>query len=192
MERVDTAISLRELVSRAAHDVVARDELVRRVRDLALRYARVRLGRFGSEDLAQDVAQEVCMAVVAAVPTYEERGLPFEAFVYRIASHKLADVQRAEMRGPTPVADLPDRVDEAPTPEEAAVVRDDAALALSLLQRLPEAQREILILRVAVGMSTEETADAIGMSPGAVRVAQHRALARLRTMLVQLEAGEVA
>ncbi|HET6666451.1 MAG TPA: sigma-70 family RNA polymerase sigma factor [Intrasporangium sp.] len=192
MERVDTAISLRELVSRAAHDVVARDELVRRVRDLALRYARVRLGRFGAEDLAQDVAQEVCMAVVAAVPTYEERGLPFEAFVYRIASHKLADVQRAEMRGPTPVADLPDRVDEAPTPEEAAVVSDDAALALSLLQRLPEAQREILILRVAVGMSTEETAAAIGMSPGAVRVAQHRALARLRDMLGHLEAGEVA
>jgi len=192
MEGVDTAISLRELVSRAAHDEVARDQLVRRVRDLALRYARVRLGRFGAEDLAQDVAQEVCMAVVAAVPTYEERGLPFEAFVYRIASHKLADVQRAEMRGPTPVAELPDGVDDAPTPEEAAVVRDDAALALSLLQRLPEAQREILILRVAVGMSTEETALAIGMSPGAVRVAQHRALARLRTMLVQLEAGEVA
>jgi RNA polymerase sigma-70 factor (ECF subfamily) len=192
MESVDTAISLRELVSRAAHDDVARDQLVQRVRDLALRYARVRLGRFGAEDLAQDVAQEVCMAVVAAVPTYEERGLPFEAFVYRIASHKLADVQRAEMRGPMPVADLPDRVDEAPTPEQAAVVRDDAALALSLLQKLPEAQREILILRVAVGMSTEETAVAIGMTPGAVRVAQHRALARLRTMMVQLEAGEVA
>ena len=192
MEGVDTATSLRELVSRAAHDDVARDQLVRRVRDLALRYARVRLGRFGAEDLAQDVAQEVCMAVVAAVPTYEERGLPFEAFVYRIASHKLADVQRVEMRGATPVADLPDRVDEAPTPEEAAVVGDEVALALSLLQKLPEAQREILILRVAVGMSTEETADAIGMTPGAVRVAQHRALARLRTMLVQVEAGEVA
>lgn len=192
MEGVDTATSLRELVSRAAHDDVARDQLVRRVRDLALRYARVRLGRFGAEDLAQDVAQEVCMAVVAAVPTYEERGLPFEAFVYRIASHKLADLQRVEMRGATPVADLPDRVDEAPTPEEAAVVGDEVALALSLLKKLPEAQREILILRVAVGMSTEETADAIGMTPGAVRVAQHRALARLRTMLLQVEAGEVA
>ncbi len=132
------------------------------------------------------------MAVVAAVPTYEERGLPFEAFVYRIAAHKLADVQRVEMRGPAPVPDLPDRVDEAPTPEEAAVARDEADLALSLLRKLPEAQREILILRVAVGMSTEETAAAIGMSPGAVRVAQHRALARLRTMLMQPEAGEVA
>ena len=192
MEGVGTAISLRELVSRAAHDDVARDQLVRRVRELALRYARVRLGRFGAEDLAQDVAQEVCMAVVAAVPTYEERGLPFEAFVYRIAAHKLADVQRVEMRGPAPVPDLPDRVDEAPTPEEAAVARDEAGLALALLRKLPEAQREILILRVAVGMSTEETAAAIGMSPGAVRVAQHRALARLRTMLMQPEAGEVA
>ena len=192
MEGVDTATSLRELVSRAAHDDVARDQLVRRVRDLALRYARVRLGRFGAEDLAQDVAQEVCMAVVAAVPTYEERGLPFEAFVYRIASHKLADLQRVEMRGATPVADLPDRVDEAPTPEEATVEGDEVALALSLMKKLPEAQREILILRVAVGMSTEETADAIGMTPGAVRVAQHRALARLRTMLLQVEAGEVA
>ncbi|HEX6056899.1 MAG TPA: sigma-70 family RNA polymerase sigma factor [Intrasporangium sp.] len=192
MEGVGTAISLRELVSRAAHDDVARDQLVRRVRELALRYARVRLGRFGAEDLAQDVAQEVCMAVVAAVPTYEERGLPFEAFVYRIAAHKLADVQRVEMRAPAPVPDLPDRVDDAPTPEEAAVARDEAGLALSLLRKLPEAQREILILRVAVGMSTEETAAAIGMSPGAVRVAQHRALARLRTMLLQPEAGEVA
>ena len=85
-----------------------------------------------------------------------------------------------------PVADLPDRVDEAPA-RAGGGREDDAALAL-LLQKLPEAQREILILRVAVGMSTEETAVAIGMTPGAVQVAQHRALARLRTMMVQLEA----
>ena len=63
-----------------------------------------------------------------------------------------------------PVADLPDRVDEAPTPEQAAVVRT-MPRSPSLLQKLPEAQREILILRVAVGMSTEETAVAIGMTP---------------------------
>ena len=74
---------LRELVSRAAHDDVARRSESNGFAT-GLRYARVRLGRFGAEDLAQDVAQEVCMAVVAAVPTYEERGLPFEAFVYRI------------------------------------------------------------------------------------------------------------
>ncbi|WP_353355043.1 sigma-70 family RNA polymerase sigma factor [Intrasporangium sp. DVR] len=192
MEGVDTPTSLGELASRAPQDAAARDDLLRRVRDLAVRYARVRLGRFGAEDLAQDVAQEVCMAVLTAVPTYEERGLPFEAFVYRITARKVADVQRAAMRGPTPVGDVPDRVDEAPTPEAAAVVRDEAATALSLMRRLPDAQREILILRVAVGLSTEETADALGMSTGAVRVAQHRALGRLRTMIAELEAGDVA
>ena len=49
-----------------------------------------------------------------------------------------------------------------------------------LLAILPEKQREILILRVVVGMSAEETAEAVGSTAGAVRVAQHRALAKLK------------
>jgi len=49
-----------------------------------------------------------------------------------------------------------------------------------LLQALPAKQREILVLRVVVGLSAKETADAVGSTPGAIRVAQHRALARLR------------
>ncbi len=52
-----------------------------------------------------------------------------------------------------------------------------------LLQILPAKQREILLLRVVVGLSAEETAEAVGSTPGAVRVAQHRALARLRKTL---------
>lgn len=132
------------------------------------------------------------MAVLTALPTYEERGLPFEAFVYTVASRKLADVQRLAMRGPTPIAEVPDGVDEGPTPEAAAVLRDESALALSLMRRLPDQQREILILRVAVGLSTEETAAALGMTTGAIRVAQHRALAKLRAMLAEMQAGDVA
>jgi len=50
-----------------------------------------------------------------------------------------------------------------------------------LLSVLPEKQREILTLRIVVGMSAEETAEAVGSTPGAVRVAQHRALARLKS-----------
>lgn len=192
MEQVDAPPSLGELAALAPRDAHAQSELLARVRDLALRYARVRLGRFGAEDIAQDVAQEVCMAVLTALPTYEERGLPFEAFVYTIASRKLADAQRTAMRGPTPVADLPDGVDDGPTPESAAVLRDQAALAISLMQKLPEAQREILTLRVAVGLSTEETAAALGLTTGNVRVAQHRALGKLRAMLAEIQAGEVA
>ncbi|KJK13614.1 RNA polymerase sigma factor [Terrabacter sp. 28] len=191
MERMD-APSLRELAADAVRDPHARDLLLARVRDMALRYSRVRLGRFGAEDIAQDVAQEVCMAIVTALPTYEERGLPFEAFVYTITSRKLADAQRAAMRGPAPVAEIPDGPADGPSPESVAIMRDDAATAMSLMRQLPPQQREILTLRVAVGMSTEETAAALGMSAGAVRVAQHRALGKLRGLIADAEAGDVA
>lgn len=53
-----------------------------------------------------------------------------------------------------------------------------------LLEILPAKQREILILRVVVGLSAEETAAAVGATPGAVRVAQHRALQRLKSEMV--------
>ena len=61
-------------------------------------------------------------------------------------------------------------------PEQLALVRDEASRAMALIRTLPTQQQEILTLRVAVGMSTEETAAALGMTAGAIRVAQHRAL----------------
>ena len=61
-----------------------------------------------------------------------------------------------------------------------AIDSDAAERMNRLLAILPEKQREILVLRVVVGMSAEETAEAVGSTAGAVRVAQHRALARLK------------
>ena len=59
----------------------------------------------------------------------------------------------------------------------------DLARRLSaLLDRLPDAQREIILLRVAAGLSAEEVGGIVGMSAAAVRMAQSRALARLRTL----------
>lgn len=162
---------------------VSAEALLARVRQLALRYARVRLARFGAEDAAQDVAQEVSMAVFTALPSYADRGVPFEAFVYGIASRKVADAQRALMRSPATVPDVPDQVDQTAGPEATALVADEAARALELVRRLPRQQQEIVTLRVASGLSTEETASALGMTSGAVRVAQHRALAKLRGFL---------
>ena len=52
-----------------------------------------------------------------------------------------------------------------------------------LLDHLPEKQREILVLRLVVGLSAEETAEMIGSTPGAVRVAQHRALTKLKKII---------
>ena len=58
----------------------------------------------------------------------------------------------------------------------------DARLARALLASLPAAQRRLLLLRVVAGLSAEDTGYVLDMSPGAVRVAQHRALVRLRTL----------
>jgi RNA polymerase sigma-70 factor, ECF subfamily len=188
MAPVDAPLTLRDLAALARREGGdAAETLLGRVRQLALRYARARLGRFGAEDVAQDVAQEVCMAVHTGLRTYDDRGLPFEAFVYAIAARKVADAQRQLIRGPESVAEVPDSSDVAAGPEHVAMVRDEAGRAMALIRTLPTQQQEILTLRVAVGMSTDETAAALGMTPGAIRVAQHRALAKLRELLAAQE-----
>lgn len=180
---------LRDLVAQARlGDDVATSDLMAAVHQLSLRYARARLGRYAA---ATDVAQEVCVAVLVALPRYTDRGLPFEAFVYRIAANKVADVRRGAMKDPVPTEEFPAVEDLAPGPEERAISADEAARVWDLLATLPEQQREILTLRVAVGMTAEQTASSLGMTAGAVRVAQHRALAKLReTMAKQQEADQ--
>lgn len=171
----------------ATGDLQARDELLTSVRVMVHRYCRARLGRHpGSEHVADDVAQEVCLAMLFALPRYRDEGRPFEAFVFSIAAHKVADAQRSAIRSAVPTDALPDEPDDGPGPEDQAVRRSEAALVRSLLERLPTLQRELLVLRVAVGLSAQETGDVLGMSSGAVRVAQHRALSRLRLLATEL------
>ena len=95
----------------------------------------------------------------------------------------MADAQRAFYRAAIPCAELPDGPETSAGPEELAEQASDAQTVRDLLSTLPEALRELLVLRVAVGMSAEETGRALGMSAGAVRVAQHRAMQRLRQHL---------
>jgi RNA polymerase sigma-70 factor (ECF subfamily) len=171
-------VGTRDLVALAAGgDPGAADRLLARVRPPVLRYCRARLGT-----AADDAAQEVCLAVLSALPRYRDEGRPFEAFVFGIAAHKVADAQRAAARAAVPTAELPEAADDTPGPEEQAVRRSEAERARDLLGQLPDNLRELILLRVAVGLSAEETGRALGMSPGAVRVAQHRALGRLRTL----------
>lgn len=167
-------------------DRKAVETLLAAVHRMVFRYCRARLIRMsGPDDAAQDVAQEVCIAVLTALPRYRDEGKPFEAFVYRIAANKVADARRAGYRSAVIVDEVPDYEDASAGPEELAVLADDARRARVLLDALPGQQREILLLRVAVGMSAEETGRALGMSAGAVRVAQHRAMQRLRAMAEQ-------
>ncbi|PID53907.1 MAG: RNA polymerase sigma factor ShbA [Micrococcales bacterium] len=165
------------------HDPGAVEQLLTRVRTTVLRYSRSRLGGSpGAEQAAEDAAQEVCVNVLDVLPRYRYADGPFEALVYTLASRRVADQQRTMYRAPTPVAEVPDSVEIDPTPEEAAVASEDARLARDLLAQLPSAHRELLTLRIAVGMSSEEVARALRMTPGAVRVAQHRALQKLRAL----------
>lgn len=159
------------------------DRLLALIRPLVVRYCRARVGRqersFASAD---DVAQEVCLAVLTALPTYQDQGRPFLAFVYGIAAHKVADAHRAAARNRAePVAEVPDSPEPDAGPEQRAMREELSTRMADLLRVLPAKQREILVLRVMVGMSAEETAVMVGSTPGAVRVSQHRALARLRT-----------
>jgi RNA polymerase sigma-70 factor (ECF subfamily) len=177
------------LVSRAVEgDEQATHDLLAHVHPLAERYCRTRLSRLpgGARHFVDDLAQEVCLAVLCALPRYRDQGRPFEAFVFGIAAHKVADLQRAAMRGPgstaVPSEEMPEQPDDSLGPEERALLSSDAEWAKQLLANLPEHQRELVLLRVAVGLSAEETGQKLGMSPGAVRVAQHRALSRLRAL----------
>lgn len=183
----EATVDMRLLAVRAAGgDDSARDALLAWVRPLAHRYCRARLGRIPSRDhTADDVAQDVCLALIDALPRYRDHGRPFEAFVYGIASHKVADAIRAFVRSGIPTDQFPEPVCTDPTPEEHALERSDADAARALLARLPERLRELLVLRIAVGLSAVETGRALGMSAGAVRVAQHRALSRLRELAEQ-------
>ncbi len=162
------------------------DTLLRQIRPMVVRYCRARLGCIsGHYHAADDVAQEVCIAVLSALPRYQDMGRPFASFVFGIAAHKVADAMRNAARMAIPTENLPDGPDDRPGPEETAVAYIEAERARALLARLPVHQRELLVLRVLSGMTAEETGLELGMSAGAVRVAQHRALARLRAMAVE-------
>ncbi len=124
------------------------------------------------------------MAVLTALPNYRREGRPFLAFVYGIAGNKVVDAHRSAARSMShSVADVPEIISGAPDPEELAMKGAVSARMAQLLLELPANQREILNLRIGAGLSAEETAEALSTTPGAVRVAQHRALAKLRSLL---------
>jgi RNA polymerase sigma-70 factor, ECF subfamily len=179
--------SIRDLTAQAAGGQPgAMDLLLRHIRPMVLRYCRARLGRIsGQYQVADDVAQEVCIALISALPRYRDMGRPFVSFVYGIAAHKVADAMRSASSLAIPTEDLPDEPDDRPGPEETAVAYLEAERVRGLLARLPDQQRALLVLRVLAGLSAQETGNELGMSAGAVRVAQHRALARLRAIALE-------
>lgn len=82
-----------------AGDRDALREVLEIIRPIIVRYCRARIGATERSGLsADDVAQEVCLAAITALPRYRDQGRPFLAFVYGIAAHKVADAHRAAAR----------------------------------------------------------------------------------------------
>jgi RNA polymerase sigma-70 factor (ECF subfamily) len=169
------------LVARAVRDPRAFAPLYRRYVDPIYRYCALRLG---SRAAAEDATSQVFTKALAALPNHRHAsGGSFRSWLFAIAHNVVADHHRA--RRPTDAFDLALHVaDAAPAPEEVAVANDTRDRVRALLTRLPADQRRILELRLA-GLSGAEVAAVLGRSPGAVKIAQVRAYARLRSLLAE-------
>lgn len=159
-------------------------EAVRRIltviQPLVARYCRARLPGHRADDATQDV----CLAILQALPRYQPRAA-FLGWVYRIAHNKITDDYRAAAKV-EPMSTVPELTPAAGlpiTPEAALLASEDKTAALTALGELTERQREVITLRVMWGMCTDEIAEALGIRPTAIRIAQHRGLAALRRKL---------
>jgi RNA polymerase sigma-70 factor (ECF subfamily) len=168
-----------------AGDADALEELLELVRPLVVRYCETRLR--GSPVSAEDVTQDVCLALLRSLPAYRDRGRPFLAFVRTVASHRIASACTSATRTHEyAVADPPQGLsccDPCDEPEQHLLELATSDEVAALLARLPARPRDILVLRIAWGLSARETAELLHLKPETVRLVQHRALNSLRRML---------
>lgn len=174
------SVGLERLIERAGQgDVDAFRELFERYGQRVFRYAQTRLG--GAD--AQDAAQDVFLAAWQGLPSfrYEHPG-SFPGWLFGIARHVVAEHQRRAFRRRW-VA-----LDEAP---EEWIDFEGRLLSQRVLVeelgRLPESQREVLMLRFVAGLSAREVGAAVGKSEGAVVSLQVRGLAALRRRIGRLQ-----
>jgi RNA polymerase sigma-70 factor (ECF subfamily) len=160
------------------------ERLYRRSYPRLLAYARRRLP---TEESARDVVAEAMARAVVSVDRLREGSSKFDAWMYGILRHVVLDAQRDLSRqGAGPVPDGPD---SSPQPQDIAVMRNDAVALWAAFRRLRPEDQEVLELRVVAGLSADEVAEVLGRRAGAVRMAQHRALARLRRILEEEESS---
>ena len=110
-------------------------EVLETIRPIVVRYCRARVGTAERSGLsADDVAQEVCLAAITALPRYKDQGRPFLAFVYGIAAHKVADAHRAAARNRSePTEVVPERFSAEAGPEQIAIESEAAQRMNKLL-----------------------------------------------------------
>jgi len=145
-----------------------------------LRYLRVL-----APESAEDIAAETWVQVVRGLPGFVGDETGWRAWLFTTARRRLLDQARFRRRHPTePLDDIGTaEVPASPDTEQLALENIATQSAIALLSQLPAHQAEVIMLRVLAGLDTEVVAEMLGRSPGAIRVAAHRGLRKLETLL---------
>jgi RNA polymerase sigma-70 factor (ECF subfamily) len=147
--------------------------------DRIARYIYVRLG---DRNEAEDLAEDVFLKALESLKSYRERGIPMQAWLFRIAHNVLVDRLRKKGRTSTvPIDDVSvaAREDPAATAEKSI----EMERVNEAMQKLTPEQREVVRLRFFGGLSSKEAGAILGKSDGAVREMQRAAVEKLRRLL---------
>jgi len=170
------------VASACAGDETAFVLLFREVQPRLLRYLQTLSG-----SAAEDIAAETWLQVVRGLARFSGDGRSFRGWVFTIAHARMVDVWRAGGRRPETLAGtVPDRASACDVPRDVEEIVSTEA-ALSLLRELPEAQAQVLLLRVVAGLDVATTAEILGRTPNHVRVLAHRGLRALTSVLEERE-----
>jgi RNA polymerase sigma-70 factor (ECF subfamily) len=128
---------------------------------------------------AEDVTQHVFAKLITAVVKYDDRGVPFFAWLLRLAHNVAIDHLRANRLTPSETILDPDSSAESDI--------DRSQTVRTALKTLPEEQREVVVLRHLVGLTPGEIADRMGRTEGSIHGLHHRGRRALQRELARLE-----
>ncbi len=138
--------------------------------------------RVSTSSDVEDLTAEVFVKMVEGLPRYHYRGVPFEAWLYRIAAARIVDYRRRNRRRPQ--AELYETLhDTNPLPEERMQNQQEFETLRHAVANLTDEQQSVLILRFIEHKSHHEVAQILGKSVSAVKSIQHRALTNLTAQL---------
>ena len=140
--------------------------------------------RTGNLHDAEDLTARVFQRAMNHIKNYTDRGVPFSAWLYRIAHNLVANWHRDRSRKQEiPINDLPVLPSKGDHPEKNLVRSQEQDALLKLIRRLPGERQNLLILKFVENMSNAEIGEIMGRSEGAVKSLYHRTLLALRDQL---------